>query len=80
MTRLALALAAALSLSAPCTPAYAEPPPRKAPPDANAPPPPCAPLKTHAAYLARRWGERPFAPGRIGGAVVILFVNPAART
>ncbi len=80
MTRLALALAAALTLSAPCTPAYAKTAPPHAAPKA-APPPLCAPLTAHAAYLARRWGERPFAPGRIGrAATVILFVNPATRT
>lgn len=87
MTRLALALAAALMLSAPCTPAYARPAgddetrtrPSSPVPPAEAPPL-CAPLRTHAAYLLSRWGERPFAPGTVGRAIVILFINPRRGT
>lgn len=73
MTRLALAMAAAFVLPAACAPAYAAAP--------GGPPPLCAPLAAHASYLARRWGERPVAPGRIGRkAAVVLFVNPSRRT
>lgn len=84
MLRLALAAATALLLSAPCTPAYAQAAPSRTAPSTDGPPPDapplCAPLALHAAYLARRWGERPVAPGRIGAIPVILFVNPARRT
>lgn len=89
MTRLALAVAAALTLSAPCTPAYAQLPRRSAAPQksrqqspTSIPAPPlCAPLKAHARYLLQRWGERAFAPGIVGrGIMVILFVNPRKRT
>lgn len=89
MSRFALAMAAALLLSAPCTPSYAgtgkgssaAPTPPKPTAQPGVAPLLCAPLAVHAAYLARRWGERPFAPGRVGrGIVVILFVNPTRRT